>query len=209
MRFFISRFVIPSLITSVCLAAGTPASTFDMSGTATFEAPTTVPGVEVKGVSNSVNGHLTIARDDRGLALEHIEVVIPVKSLATGMKVRDEHMRKYIFTDSNSQTPDIRFSAGSIFCTANPGSQEFPCEVGGTLTIRGTAHAFSMKLYVRQQSGGHSGFRAAGDAVVKLSDYGISPPRQFGVTTANDVKLHLDFSAKQGTSASAAAGGER
>jgi polyisoprenoid-binding protein YceI len=132
-----------------------------------------------------------------------------VKSLATGMKVRDEHMRKYIFTDGNAQLPDIRFTADSVFCTASPGTQEFPCQVSGTLTIRGATHAFSMKLYVRQQSGAHPIFRAAGDAIVKLSDFGIARPSQFGVSTTDDVKLRLDFSAKPGVPPTTAAGGER
>jgi polyisoprenoid-binding protein YceI len=200
--------LLPVLATAVHAGSGLP-STFDLTGTAAFEAPTSVPGVEVKGVSNSVAGHVTIARDDQGLAIEHVELAIPVRSLATGMKVRDEHMRKYIFTDANSQLPDIRFTADSIFCNASPSALEFPCQAAGTLAIRGTPHAFSMKLNVRQQGGARVAFRASGDALVKLSDFGIARPSQFGVSASNEVKLHLEFSAKQGVPSTTAAGGER
>jgi polyisoprenoid-binding protein YceI len=201
-------FSLPAVMAALYGGSGL-SSTFEISGTATFEATTTVPGVEVKGVSNSISGKVTIGRDDRGLAMEHVEVAIPVKSLATGMKVRDAHMRKYIFTDDNAQMPDIRFMADSIFCTASQSAQEFPCQVGGTLAIRGATHPFSMKLSVRQQSAAHPVFRAAGDATLKLSDFGIARPSQFGVSTSDEVKLHLDFWAKQGVPPTTAAGGER
>jgi hypothetical protein len=63
---------LPVLLATVMYGGSGLPSTFEMSGTAKFEASTTVPGVEVKGVSNSVAGHVTIARDDRGLAMEHV-----------------------------------------------------------------------------------------------------------------------------------------
>jgi polyisoprenoid-binding protein YceI len=130
-----------------------------------------------------------VSRDERGLSVEHVDISIPVRSLATGMKVRDEHMRKYIFTDSNSQTPDLRFIAEAIACSTNSSAQEFPCRVSGMLTIRGTARPFDLNLRVRTQSGATADFHAAGDSIVKLSDYGINPPSQLGVKASNDVKV--------------------
>ena len=39
-------------------------------------------------------------------------------------------------------------------------------------------------------------YRAEGDGTVKLTDYGITAPSQFGVKPLNDVKFHIDFMAK-------------
>ena len=55
------------------------------------------------------------------------------------------------------------------------------------------SHAFTLPLKIKDEG---AQFRASGDAVVKLSDYGIEQPSQFGVKSANEVQLHLDFVAK-------------
>jgi len=52
-------------------------------------------------------------------------------------------------------------------------------------------------------------FRAAGDGVVKLSTYGIDQPSQFGVRTRDDVKLHLDFTARPANMSAARLAGTR
>jgi polyisoprenoid-binding protein YceI len=190
--------------------SGAFSAAFDIrSGGVSFEVPTSVPGVEVKGKSNAMTGHVAGTRDERGLTLEHLDVSVPVRSLATGMKLRDEHMQKYIFTVGNSEMPDVHFSAESIFCPASLTAQEFACQVAGSLSIRGLARPFAIRLHVREQSGSPLAFHCAGDGVVKLSDYEIVPPSQFGVTASNEVKLRLDFSAKQGAAATTATGGVR
>jgi polyisoprenoid-binding protein YceI len=173
------------------------------AGSATFEAATNVPGIAVKGASSSLSGKANVSHDSSGLLIEQIRILLPVKSLATGMKVRDEHMRKYIFTTSDGQVPDVEFSADKATC--NPSSAgEFTCQVTGNLTIRGQARPFSTVLSVKQQA---STFRATGDGVVKLSDYGIPLPTQFGVSTTNEVKLKLSFVGRPAPAQSANNGG--
>ena len=63
-----------------------------------------------------------------------------------------------------------------------------------------------MTLIVSRESGG---FRAAGDGIVRLSAYGIDQPSQFGVRTRDDVKLHLDFTARPAGVSTAHLGGTR
>ena len=65
--------------------------------------------------------------------------------------------------------------------------------MSGDLAIRGIQRPFTMTLIVSRDG---AGFRAAGDGVVKLSTYGIDQPSQLGVRTRDDVKLHLDFTAR-------------
>jgi hypothetical protein len=80
-------------ITALAAAAEGPAAVEIQSGTASFEAATNVPGIEVKGTSNSLAAHASVTRESGALVLDEIAASLPVKTLSTGMKVRDEHMR--------------------------------------------------------------------------------------------------------------------
>jgi polyisoprenoid-binding protein YceI len=161
-------------------------------GTASFDVDTNLPALSVHGKSTSLEARGRVRQSSDGPVLEQIEAVVPVKTLATGMGLRDEHMRKYIFTTSDGQTPDVRFVAGKATCAKGTGSQRI-CQLAGDLTIRGTARPFAMALKVTEDGGS---FHASGDGIVKLSAYGIPQPSQLGVHTSDEVKLKLDFTAR-------------
>jgi len=180
------------------------------AGSASFEAGTNVPGIEIKGASSNLSGRANVSHGASGLVIDQIHVTLPVKSLATGMKVRDEHMRKYIFTNADGQVPDVEFAADQVTCRKNGGAEDFLCQVAGSLTIRGVAHAFSTALNVKEQSSAAGAtFRASGDGVVKLSDYGIPLPKQFGVSTTDEVKLKISFVGRTSPTQTAGSGGAR
>jgi polyisoprenoid-binding protein YceI len=190
----------------VCAAAGGSlgkVEMLDVSGVTEFEAPTNMPAVSVKGKSSSLQGHATVEREADGMLLEHIEMSAPVKTLGTGMAVRDEHMRKLVFTTADGQAPDLRFESEKAVCSPR-GGQEFTCQLEGSLSIRGISRPFAMSLKVK--SGG-AAFKASGEAIVKLSDYEIVPPTQFGVKISNEVKLRLELASKQRPVESANGGG--
>ena len=129
--------------------------------------------------------------------LEQIEASLSVKSIGTGMKLRDEHMRKYVFTTDTGEVPDVRFVGDKAECSKVSANQS-TCQVAGSLTIRGTARPFSIALKVKEDG---DRFHASGDSVVRLSAYGIEPPSQLGVTTSDEVKLRLEFTARPGREA--------
>jgi len=171
-------------------------------GTATFVSPTNVSAISVKGKSTALHAEVAIHRTPEGLQLERIEATLPVKSLVTGMGVRDEHMRKYVFTTSDGKTPDLKFEGENANC---PAGKDAVCQVAGNLSIRGVSHAFTLPVKIKEDG---AQFRASGDGVVKLSDYGIEQPAQLGVKSANEVQLHLEFVAKPAP-AHVASGGAR
>src|ERR1051325_10697312 len=78
------------------MAASSPVSVESRS--ATFEAASNVPGIEVKGTCTSLSGAATVSQEPGALVVEQLGVLLPIQTLTTGMKVREEHMRKYIFT---------------------------------------------------------------------------------------------------------------
>ena len=161
-------------------------------GTASFDVGTNVPALSVHGKSTSLEARGAIRPGANGPQLESIEATVPVKSLNTGMGLRDEHMRKYVFTTTDGQTPDVKFSAKQAACSKSGGNQS-TCDVTGDLSIRGTARPFSITLKVTED---RDSYRASGDGIVKLSAYGIPQPSQLGVHTDDEIKLRLDFTAR-------------
>ena len=185
--------VIAVMLSCAYLRAGETGAAVEVAGGAiSFQVATNLPAIRVHGTSNQLQARATLRdRNDR-IALVDIEAAVPVMSLSTGLGLRDDHMRTYIFKTSDGNLPDVRLVAAAVECA--PGAQsQVECPVSGELAIRGTSRPFSMTLTVKPQK---DTYRVAGDAVVKLSDYGISAPSQLGVTTRDDVKLHLEFTAR-------------
>jgi polyisoprenoid-binding protein YceI len=161
-------------------------------GTVTFDAGTNVSAISVHGKSTALEGHARVHQTEQGLALDEVEASVPVATLGTGMNLRDSHMRKYVFTTADGQTPDVRLDAGHAVC-GPASSRDMTCQLSGSLAIRGQLRPFAMTLKI---SGSGGTFRAAGDADIKLSAYQIERPSQLGVTTEDDVKLHLEFTGR-------------
>ena len=162
-------------------------------GTAAFEVGTNVGAISVHGKSSEVTARLKMLATADGATLEGIEASVPVKSIGTGMGLRDSHMRKYVFTTGDGQTPDLHFSADKATC-AKDAPKQSTCQLTGNLAIRGTARPFTVVLKVSEDG---DSLRAVGDGKVALSQYGIDRPSQLGVTTEDDVKLKFDLTAKQ------------
>jgi len=188
-----------ALLLSTGAAAGAHAQNTDdpmpvevRGGTASFDVDTNMPALSVHGKSSALEGRVRVRRGPEGPLLEQIEANLPVETLQTGLKLRDEHMRKYIFTTSDGQVPDVRFVADKATCAKASGNQS-TCQLAGDLVIRGTARPFTIALKVTEDNGS---YHASGDSVVKLSTYGIEKPSQLGVKTADEVKLRLDFTAR-------------
>ena len=103
-------------------------------GTVSFEVATNVPALRVHGKSSSVTARARIASGPNGFVLEQIDATVPVRSLDTGLSLRDEHMRKYIFTTADGQVPDVHFSGERAECSKP--DQRPTCTVSGELVIR-------------------------------------------------------------------------
>ena len=187
-------FVIAVLLSCVCLRAGEHGGAVEVRGGAiSFQVATNLPAIRVHGTSNQLEARARLRNLGDRLVLADVEATVPIMSLSTGLGLRDEHMRSYIFKTSDGTVPDVRLAAPGVECSPLGGRAQADCPVSGELAIRGTSRPFSMMLVVRPQK---DTYRVAGDAVVKLSDYGISPPSQLGVTTRDEVKLHLEFTAR-------------
>jgi polyisoprenoid-binding protein YceI len=177
-------------------------------GNVSFSVSTNTLGINVQGTSDALEGRVELRHDAEGLMLDRVTAWLPVKTLHTGMTLRDSHMRKYVFEKPSGETPDLRFEAEGVSCAGVAPGREVNCQLAGTLAIRDLARNLSVSLKVRQE-GSSAAFRVRGDGSVKLSDYAIEPPSQLGVKTANEVQIRLDFTAKPAVSAPARAGAVR
>ena len=163
-------------------------------GTAAFDVDTNISAISVHGKSNALTARLRLRQSADGPVLEGIEAALPVKTLNTGMGMRDEHMRRYIFTTGDGQLPDLKFTADKATC-AKTAARQSTCDLSGTLIIRGTPRPFTIAMKLVEDG---DTIRAVGDSTVTLSAYGIERPSQLGVRTADDVKLRFDLAAKVG-----------
>jgi polyisoprenoid-binding protein YceI len=200
------------VMASILLMGGVSAASDSRSvvevrgGTASFDVATNVLAISVHGKSSALDAHATVRDGADGLAVEAVEATLPVKSLTTGMSLRDEHMRRLVFTNPDGSMPDVTFVSSEATCSPDGTKRQATCTVSGDLAIRGILRPFTITLLVSRAG---AGFRAAGDGVVKLSTYGIEQPAQLGVRTGDDVKLHLDFTARPSDARTARLGDAR
>src|SRR5262245_19264380 len=176
------------------------------SGTASFEVSTDVVSITVHGKSTELDARANVHDGSSGLTVESAEATLPVKSLATGMSLRDEHMRKLVFTDADGNVPDLKFVSREAKCASEGTKRQPPCTVSGDLAIRGVRRPCAMPLRITRDG---AALRAAGGGVVKLRAYGIEQPSQFGVRTRDEVKLRLDFPPRPANDTPAGLGGDR
>lgn len=183
------KFILISAIVSSLHGFG--AETVSTStGKSSFTAKTNISAVTVQGKSNQLTVKCSVSRQGDVLELNDIEAQVPVTSLSTGMGVRDRHMQERIFKSSDGKMPDLRFASSHSECSRN--GNDFTCRITGEFTLRGVARPVDIAVKVHDQDGA---YRAQGDALLKLSAFGIQPPAELGVQVRDIVEFHVDFTA--------------
>ena len=91
----------------------TPMNVQVEGGIVQFDSETNLSVVSVHGKTNAMRAEVKAARTAGILEIEQIQASLPVKSISTGMGLRDEHMRKYIFTQADGSMPDLQFKAAN------------------------------------------------------------------------------------------------
>ena len=162
-------------------------------GAASFEVATNMFGTTVQGKSSALATATVVGTGGAGLQIAHMEATLPAASLKTGIKLRDQHMLKYIFQTPDGQVPDVQFAGDGADCTRSEKSAAYTCTASGTLSLRGVSRPFTMALEVTPQG---QAYHVKGDGTVALSAYGIPRPSQFGVKTEDEVKIHVEFTAR-------------
>lgn len=165
-------------------------------GTVSFTADTNFSAVTVHGKSDRLMARFRIREEEGNLVIENLDAELDSSNLTTGMNIRDRHMRERIFTTSNGSVPPLRFHSDQVTCPAAGGGAQSACEFNGTFFLRGVGQPLKVALRIRPEGSGKRQYRVSGQGTIRLSEFGIEPPTQLGVTVKDDVNLRLDFLAK-------------
>lgn len=156
---------------------GTPSVTVHVSGPA---------GMRITGTTSDLDV------DDQGAK---IVVRVPLRNLATGISLRDDHMRnKYLQVGSypNAElTLDraaVRFPSGEGLANAASG------DATGTMAIHGKTKQVTVHYSVGRSNGA---LHVVGSTHLDIRDYGIDVPSYLGVTVKPDIDVDVQFSATE------------
>ena len=158
-----------------------------VSGSIEFTAPVNVWALNVHGNSHEVSGSFALAETPDGFVLSDVHLSVSVESLHTGMRIRDRHMRDRVFRTEDGSLPVLAFTTRESLCTRR--SDAATCLMVGSLSIRGVPRELAMEITATRHR--DDAYRAEGEAVIRLSDYGIERPSQFGVTVTDEVELRV------------------
>lgn len=145
----------------------------------------------INGVSNTATGSVNI--DPANLSSVRGTITVPVRSLRTGIELRDEHLRGADWLDAGSHpnaTFEITGVSGASRLTAN---QDATLRVTGRFTIHGQTH--NVTAEVRAKWDGQNGIRARARFTIQLSQYGVSINPAVRLKVSNDIQVTMDIQA--------------
>ncbi|WP_019011009.1 YceI family protein [Deinococcus aquatilis] len=116
-------------------------------------------------------------------------VQVPLKTLMTGIGLRDEHARNYL---KAGQFPVATFRVGKLSgVTALPVGQEVSGQVSGSFSLAGVTRPLTAPVTLRREASGRINIATQFD--IPLKDYGISIR---GADKNTDVRLMFAVTAR-------------
>jgi polyisoprenoid-binding protein YceI len=185
-----------ALFALTVLLFGAPARAADstelrvVGGNVKFTVATNILAVSIHGESKAISAGFTLYRAGGQIQLENVRATVAPESLTTGLSLRDNHMRKKIFSLDDGTMPPLEFASDRALCPEPAAGQESVCTVPGELILRGVRRPFTFSLKVRNEG---KTYRVTADSLVLLSAFGIERPCQLGVCVSDEVKLKLEF----------------
>jgi polyisoprenoid-binding protein YceI len=141
-------------------------------------------GLKLEGKTSE----LTVKSDDKAFV-----VVVGLKSLTTGIALRDGHMRdKYLEVEKYPETK-LEVPVANLKVPA-PGSS-IESETKGQLTLHGQTKEVPFKYKATCKP--DNTCDASGTAAININDFGIVVPKYLGVTMKPDVTLETAFQVKR------------
>lgn len=145
----------------------------------------------INGVSNTASGSLSF--DPANLSSASGTITVPVRSLRTGIDLRDEHLVGSDWLDAGSH-PNATFEISSISGASRlTADQDVTLRVTGRFTIHGQTH--NVTAEVRAKWDGSNGLRARARFTIQLSQYGVSINPAVRLKVSNDIQITMDIRA--------------
>jgi polyisoprenoid-binding protein YceI len=153
---------------------GSPTVAFHASGPA---------GMKIVGTTNDLDV------DDQGA---NVVIRVPLRNLATGIAMRDDHMRNKYLQIATYPNAELTVSRAAIhFPTGDgTGSGDAP----GSMAIHGRTKNVNFHYVLARANGT---LHVQGTVSVNVQDYGIDIPSYLGVTVKPDIDVEVQFTATE------------
>jgi len=150
----------------------------------------------VLGTSNIHDWHLDaknqsgsiIFKDLQSCLIEAITLNVEAESLESGKSGMDKNTFKALNTDDYKT---ISFQLVEVISLTDKGNDVYESKVSGDLSISGTTKRIELNLNINVLE---SSVKLTGEKIIKMTDFGVEPPKAlFGTITTGD-QLTIKFS---------------
>jgi hypothetical protein len=179
----------------LCLFYGIFGTEFSFGKSASFKPKlefnvlTNVPAVEFSGeLTGSGKFLMNHTVDKNGAEVVSMESVsIPIKSLTTGIDMRDEHMWDKIFKDKAGLMPNLELVSKSA-CPIKSGKNI--CQIKGIISFAGKSSELLAKVVITKSE---ALIKMDSNFSISLTKMGITPPSYMGVTVEDNVEVKMEL----------------
>lgn len=146
---------------------------------------------EFRGDTRQVTGEMAV--DPQGAAKVHLTISTDLRTLKTDNALRDQHMRDTLL--EVGRFPRATFTASEFRPAPGAKMEGGEGTLSGTLTLHGIERPVS--LPIRYAVNGTT-LQGEGTLLVKLTDFGMTPPRLLGLKVRDQVTVEIRLVAASG-----------
>lgn len=117
-------------------------------------------------------------------------LTVNLRTLDTGIGLRDEHLRKNYLEVDNGPAFEVATLSGIVVQGVSPDAPEGKGSFTGSLTLHGVTKTVTGSVEIRR---GGAGLRVRATFPVRLPDYDIPKPRHLGIGVEDTVRVEVDF----------------
>jgi polyisoprenoid-binding protein YceI len=141
---------------------------------------------KISGVGHSMHGQIDV--DPANLSATKGTIELDVKSIKTGVDLRDEHLNSDAWLDSK-KFPKIKFQIGKVEGASSIASgQSVDVTVKGKLTMHGVTRDETATAKVRMTD---KGLKIQASFKVNMENYKISVPQVVRLKVAEQIELNV------------------
>jgi polyisoprenoid-binding protein YceI len=138
--------------------------------------------IKIVGESNDLAGSIDESEKD-GLSGN---LILNVKSLKTGINMRDEHMKEKYLEVEKYPTATLKVQGVPVIASG----KDLKKTISLPLSLHGVEQNVDVSLDMKNTSGIYSG---SAEFTIKLSDFSIKIPTYLGIKVADKVEVKVNF----------------
>lgn len=139
-------------------------------------------------IAEQKSGSLTLALNGEAVSINALNFAVEAESLKSGKSGMDKNTYKALLTDKHKQ---ITYKLESVKSISPNGANSYKVVAVGKLTIAGKTNGIEMNLDLNVDG---DKVLVKGSKALKMSDYGIEPPKALmgTIKTGDDIVVHFD-----------------